>query len=77
MVSTVLSTAYTPSHLITIVASQFTNEQMRVREYLRPGPSRKKMATEGFLEESLIRALFTEKREGSRKLAGDGGVPQG
>lgn len=35
------------------------------------------MATEGFLEESLIRALFTKAREGLSKPTGDGGVPQG
>lgn len=77
MASTIVSIAYAPSHLIITVATQFTNEQMRVREYLRLGPSRKKMATNGFLEESLIRGLFTEVREGLRKSTGDSGIPQG
>lgn len=77
MASTILSTADAPSHLIIIVATQSTNQQVRVREYLRLGPSRKKMTTKGVLEESLIRGLFTEVREGLRKSTGDGGIPQG
>lgn len=77
MASAILSTACTPSHLIITVASQFTNEQIRVREYVRLGPSRKKMATEWFFGESLIQGLFIEVREGLKKPTRDSGEPQG
>lgn len=76
MVSTILSTAYTPSHLITTVASPFTNEQMRVREYMRPGPSRKKMATEGFLEEFNKGTLYREEGRVKETYRGWWGTPR-